>query len=56
MAISSQTIQLRVVRALRHSTGPNAGTALEIASMPVIAVEPDENARSTSNRLTPWEA
>ena len=56
IAISSPIIQVRVLRALRHSTGLNAGTALEIASMPVIAVEPDAKARSTSNRVTAWEA
>ena len=55
IAISSPTIQVSVERALRHSTGLNAGTALEIASMPVIAVEPDAKARSTS-RVTAWEA
>jgi hypothetical protein len=56
IAISSPTIQVSVERALRHSTGLNAGTALEIASMPVIAVEPDAKARSTSSRVTAWEA
>jgi hypothetical protein len=45
MQISSPIIQVSVVRALRHSTGLNAGTALEIASMPVIAVEPDAKAQ-----------
>lgn len=54
--ISSPIIQVSVVRAFRHSTGLNAGTALEIASMPVIAVEPEAKARSTSNMPTPWEA
>ena len=30
-----------------------AGTAFEIASMPVIAVAPDENARNTNSTVTP---
>ncbi len=41
-----------VVRALRHSVGLNTGTALEIASMPVIAVEPEANARRISRMPT----
>jgi hypothetical protein len=53
IAMSSPTIQPRVVWALRHSTGLYAGTAFEMASMPVIAVEPDENARGTSRAVTP---
>jgi hypothetical protein len=52
IAISRATIQVSVVRALRHSTGLNAGTALETASMPVIAVDPDENARSSNSAPT----
>jgi hypothetical protein len=52
MAISSPTIQDRVMRAFRHSTGRNAGTALEMASMPVIAVQPAANARSTSSAVS----
>ena len=52
-AISSPTIHVSVVRALRHSVGLNTGTALEIASIPVIAVDPEENARSTSSTPTP---
>ena len=42
MLISSPIIQLSVVRAFRHSTGLNAGTALEMASIPVMAVAPEE--------------
>ena len=48
----SPIIQLSVIRALRYSTGSNAGTALEMASMPVMAVEPAANARSTSSAVT----
>ena len=53
IAISRPTIQVKVVRALRHSTGLNAGTAFEIASMPVIAVDPEAKARSTRITLSP---
>lgn len=53
---SSPIIHDNVVRALRHSGGFNAGTALEIASTPVIAVEPDENARSRISSVTAWVA
>jgi len=42
-----------VWRALRHSTGRNAGTPLEIASTPVIAVLPDANACRATNSGTP---
>ena len=49
---SSPVIQLSVIRALRHSVGLNAGTALEMASMPVMAVAPAANARSTSSTVT----
>ena len=52
-ATSSPTIHVSVVRALRHSVGLNTGTALEIASMPVIAVEPEEKARRISSTPTP---
>jgi hypothetical protein len=48
IAISNPTIQLSVVRALRHSVGLNTGTAFEMASMPVMAVQPGANARRTS--------
>lgn len=37
-----------VVAALRDLGLRNAGTPLEIASTPVSAVQPEENARSTS--------
>ncbi len=53
---SMATIQPSVVRALRHSVGRNAGTALETASMPVIDTAPEENARSTSSRPRPSAA
>ena len=52
IAMSSPVIQLSVIRALRHSVGLNDGTALEMASMPVMAVAPEANARSTSSRVT----
>jgi hypothetical protein len=51
--IKRPTIQVSVVRALRHSVGLNTGTALEIASIPVIAVDPDAKARRTSSTPTP---
>ena len=38
-----------VVAALRLFGGRNAGTPLAIASMPVSAVQPEENARSAKN-------
>jgi len=41
-------IQLSEARALRQATGLKAGTALDIASIPVIAVAPEEKARSKS--------
>jgi hypothetical protein len=47
IVISNPTIQLSVIRALRHSVGLNASTAFEMASMPVMAVQPDANARNT---------
>src|SRR5262249_18951644 len=52
-AISRATIHVRVVRALRHSMGLNTGTALEIASIPVIAVEPEAKARRINRTETP---
>ena len=48
--MSSATIQVSVIRALRHSTALKADNALEIASMPVMAVEPDANARGAPAR------
>jgi hypothetical protein len=56
IAISSPIIQLRVVRAFRRGTGSNTGTAFEIASIPLIAVAPEENARSTSSSPRPSDA
>jgi hypothetical protein len=56
IAISSPIIHVSVVRALRHSGGLKTGTAFDIASMPVIAVDPDANARSTSSSPIPSDA
>src|SRR5258708_20997066 len=56
IAISRPIIHVNVVRALRHSGGLKTGTAFEIASMPVIAVDPDANARSTSSSPIPSDA
>ena len=53
IAISRPTITVRTVRALPAEGGRKAGTALEIASMPVIAVAPEEKARSTNNTVSP---
>ena len=53
VATSRPTISARTVRALREAGGWKAGTALESASMPVIAVAPDEKARSTNSTVTP---
>lgn len=41
------------MRALRQATGLKAGTALEIASMPVIAVAPEAKAFITSSTPSP---
>ena len=38
---------------MRADGGWKAGTALEIASMPVIAVAPEEKARSTNSTVSP---
>ena len=40
-----------VVWAFFHSGGLNAGVPLEIASVPVIALQPSANARMSSSRL-----
>ena len=53
IATSRPTISARTVRALREAGGWKAGTALEIASMPVIAVAPEEKARSTNSTVMP---
>ena len=53
IVISRPSITVSTVRALRQEGGWKTGTALEIASIPVIAVAPEENARSTSSTLTP---
>ena len=49
MAIDSPPITVSVVAALRALGGRNAGTPLEMASAPVSAVQPEENARSASS-------
>ena len=46
-------IQPRVAAAFFDSGRWNAGTALEIASTPVSATAPDENARMRANSVTP---
>jgi len=46
---SRPTITERVLRALSASGGSNSDTALEMTSIPVIAVAPDENARRISS-------
>jgi hypothetical protein len=43
-------IQVSVVRAFWDSGGLNAGTPFEIASVPVMAVQPWANARNRPNR------
>ncbi len=44
-----------VIEALRLSGGLKAGTALEMASVPVMAEHPPENARRRSRRrAAPW--
>ena len=53
MTPSSTPSQASTRRAFFHSTGLNAGTPLEIASTPVIAVEPPANA--CSSRKMPSE-
>jgi len=45
-------IQPRVMAALRDSGGRKAGMPFEIASVPVIAVHPDENARRIRNHVS----
>jgi hypothetical protein len=50
---SSPIISVSTARALRDVGGRNAGTALEIASIPVIAVAPEEKARSTNRTVMP---
>ena len=45
---SRKAMVVKVVRALRHSTGLKALTLLLIASTPVSEAQPDENALSTS--------
>ena len=53
---SSATITVSVARAFFQAVGLNTGTALEIASIPVIAVAPEENARNTNSAVTPSTA
>jgi hypothetical protein len=45
--------QAVVVAAFLDSGGRKAGTPLEMASTPVSAVQPEENARSRRNRVRP---
>ena len=47
-------ITMSVVAALRASGGLNAGTPVAIASVPVRATAPDENARSRTRIPTAW--
>ncbi len=42
----------RVSRALRHSVALKAGTPLEMASTPVIALQPSANARIRSSSVS----
>src|SRR5262245_26667878 len=49
IAASSRPSATSVCRACFHSTGRNAGTPLEIASTPVIAVLPEASACSATN-------
>ncbi len=49
-------IAVSVVRALWLSGGLNAGTPLEIASVPVNAAQPEENARNISQSVRPCVA
>ena len=44
-------IQASVIAAFRDSGARKAGIPLEIASVPVMAVHPDEKARSTRNHV-----
>jgi hypothetical protein len=45
-------ITVSVLRALTHSGALNAGTPSEMASTPVRAAHPDENALKITNRLS----
>ena len=45
-------IQPSVMAALRDSGGRKAGMPLEIASMPVMAVQPEANARRMRNHVS----
>ena len=47
-------ITIRVVAAFLDSGGLNAGTPVAIASVPVSATAPDENARSSTRMPTAW--
>ncbi len=51
--VSSPAIHSRVTAALRDSGLRKAGTPLEMASTPVMAVQPPEKAASNNNRPTP---
>src|SRR2546422_7961285 len=49
-------IQIMVVAAFWDAGGRKAGTPFEIASMPVKAVQPEENARRSRNSVSPSTA
>ena len=49
-------IQIIVVAAFFDAGGRKAGTPFEIASMPVKAVQPEENARRSRNSVSPSTA
>src|SRR5437660_11459420 len=49
-------IQNMVVAAFWDAGGRKAGTPFEIASIPVKAVQPEENARRSRNRVSPSTA
>ena len=54
IVIESTAMITMVAAAFRASGGLNAGTPLETASTPVIAVHPLENARSRSKSVSGW--
>src|SRR3989442_15016866 len=49
-------IQIMVAGGFWDAGGRKAGTPFEIASMPVKAVQPEENARRSRNRVSPSTA
>ena len=50
MTATSRPMTVSVTRAFRHSGGWKAGTPLEMASTPVIALQPSANARMSRSR------